>query len=134
MITRSAAEREVQARRMVFNVIMNNQDDHAKNFAFTLNQAEKWQVSPAYGLTFQMGPGGQHHSSVTGYGSQISRKALIKAAKAADISEKTLNTIIEEVCDVAASFVATANALGDAIPSAVIKSTAAKIEAAIKAL
>lgn len=81
-----------------------------------------------------MGPGVQHHSSVAGYGSQISREALIKAAKAADISEKTLNTIIEEVCDVAASFVATANSLGDAIPSAVIKSTAAKIEATIKAL
>lgn len=134
MITRSAAEREIQARRMVFNVIMNNQDDHAKNFAFTLNQAEEWQVSPAYDLTFQMGPGGQHQSSVAGYGSQISRKALIKAAKAADISEKTLNTIIEEVCDVAASFVATAKSLGDAIPSAVIKATSAKIEATIKAL
>ena len=52
MIIRSAAEREVQARRMVFNVIMNNQVDHAKNFAFTLNQAEEWQVSPAYDLTF----------------------------------------------------------------------------------
>lgn len=81
-----------------------------------------------------MGPGGQHQSSVAGYSSQISRKALIKAAKSADISEKTLNTIIEEVYDVAASFVTTANSLGDAIPSAAIKSTAAKIEATIKKL
>lgn len=134
MITRSVAEREIQARRMVFNVIMNNQDDHAKNFAFTLNQAEEWQVSPAYDLTFQMGPGGQHQSSVAGYGSKINRKALFKAAKSADISEKTLNGIIEEVCDVAASFMAQAKMLEDAIPLTVIKETAAKINANIKAL
>lgn len=134
MVTRSAVEREVQARRMVFNVIMNNQDDHAKNFAFTLNQNEEWQVSPAYDLTLQMGPGGQHQSSVAGYGTKISRKALIKAGKSADISEKIINTIIEEVCDVAATFTTMTKTLDDAIPKAVIKSTAAKIEAAIKAL
>lgn len=134
MITRSVAEREIQARRMVFNVIMNNQDDHAKNFAFTLNQNREWQVSPAYDLTFQMGPGGQHQSSVAGHGSKISRNALLKAAKSADISEKTLNSVIAEVCEVATSFVTSAKALGGAIPSAVIKETAEKINANIKAL
>ena len=134
MVTRSAKEREVQARRMVFNVIMNNQDDHAKNFAFILNEKEEWQVSPAYDLTFQNGPGGQHQSSVAGYGSQITRKALRKAAKSADISEKSLNLIIEEVSEVANSFVATANTLGNAIPAAVIKEVNSQIQANLKSL
>lgn len=134
MITRSAVEREIQARRMVFNVIMNNQDDHAKNFAFVLNQQQEWRVSPAYDLTLQTGPGGQHQSSIAGYGNNISRQALYKAAKSADINQKSLNTIIEEVCDVAASFAATAEALGDAIPARVIKEVQAKIQASIKAL
>ncbi|ADU72239.1 type II toxin-antitoxin system HipA family toxin [Pantoea sp. At-9b] len=134
MITRSMVEREIQARRMVFNVIMNNQDDHAKNFAFVLNQQEEWQVSPAYDLTLQMGPGGQHQTSVAGYGRDISRKALLKAAASADIADKTLQRIIEEVSDVAAMFVPTAQALGGAIPANVIQATADKINANIRAL
>ncbi|ROR09965.1 type II toxin-antitoxin system HipA family toxin [Erwinia sp. JUb26] len=134
MITRSATEREAQARRMVFNVIVNNQDDHAKNFAFSLNQNEEWRLSPAYDITFQSGPGGQHQSSVAGHGKNISRRALMTAAKSADISEKTMNRIIEEVCDVAAAFVATAKELGDAIPAAVLNEVNAKIKASIRAL
>lgn len=134
MVTRSVKQREVQARRMVFNVIMNNQDDHAKNFAFTLNENKEWQVSPAYDLTFQSGPGGQHQSSVVGYGSSISRNALLKAAKSVDISEKNLNLIIEEVSDVARTFVHTANALGDMIPATVIKAIDAQIQANLRAL
>ena len=60
-------EREIQARRMVFNVLMNNRDDHAKNFSFVLNEEGEWKVSPAYDLTFQDGPGGEHQSAVMGH-------------------------------------------------------------------
>ncbi|MDF7662285.1 type II toxin-antitoxin system HipA family toxin [Erwiniaceae bacterium L1_54_6] len=134
MITRSVREREIQARRMVFNVIMNNQDDHAKNFAFILNQNAEWQVSPAYDLTLQMGPGGQHQTAVAGYGRNINRKALLKAAASADISAKNLNLIIQQVTDVAACFVTVAKELGDAIPASVIKTSAEKIQANIRAL
>jgi serine/threonine-protein kinase HipA len=119
---------------MVFNVIMYNQDDHAKNFAFILNENEEWQVSPAYELTFKTGPGGQHQSSVAGYGSRVSREALLKAAKSADINEKSLNLIIEGVSDVVRTFVTTGKALGDAIPAAVIKTTDAQIQANLRAL
>lgn len=134
MVTRSAVAREVQARRMVFNVIMHNQDDHAKNFAFMLNDQQTWQVSPAYDLTFQHGPGGQHQTSVAGYGHRIPRAALIKAAKAADISEKRINALIDEVCEAARGFATTARALGDAVPEAVIADTQTAIQSAMRAL
>jgi len=134
MVTRSAVAREAQARRMVFNVVMHNQDDHAKNFAFMLNDQQTWQVSPAYDLTFQYGPGGQHQTSVAGYGHHIPRAALISVAKAADISEKRINALIDDVCEAANSFATTARALGDALPKAVIADTQAAIQTAMRAL
>ncbi len=72
LITRSATELKVQARRIVFNVLMHNRDDHAKNFSFTLNTEGEWKVSAAYDLTFQNGSEGEHQTSVGGYERQIS--------------------------------------------------------------
>ncbi|MFH0894739.1 MAG: type II toxin-antitoxin system HipA family toxin, partial [Bacteroidota bacterium] len=49
---------EQQYRRMLFNVVARNQDDHAKNFSFLMNLEGGWQVSPAYDLWFSDSPGG----------------------------------------------------------------------------
>ncbi|MEO6170041.1 MAG: HipA domain-containing protein, partial [Lysobacter sp.] len=57
-------EREVVTGfgRCVFNVIFNNRDDHAKNFSFRLEQDRRWILSPAYDLTFNEGPRGEHQT------------------------------------------------------------------------
>ncbi|EHD22401.1 type II toxin-antitoxin system HipA family toxin [Brenneria nigrifluens DSM 30175 = ATCC 13028] len=120
-MTRSVAEREVQARRMVFNVLMHNRDDHVKNFAFLLNEEKSWVVSPAFDLTFAEGPGGQHQTSVAGYGTNITRKLLMKVAAAADIAPVKMRAIIEEVETVAANFYRIAMQLTDDIPNAELK-------------
>lgn len=39
-------------RRMVFNVLANNTDDHSKNFAFLLERDGRWRLAPAYDMTF----------------------------------------------------------------------------------
>lgn len=127
MLTRSAAEREVQARRMVFNVLMNNRDDHAKNFAFIMDAAGDWRVSPAYDLTFQDGPGGEHQTSVAGQGSGITRAALVRAAGQADIARSRITAIVQEVSAVALTFREVAAELDGAIPAAVIAAVAARI-------
>lgn len=127
LITRSVVEREVQARRMVFNVIMNNRDDHAKNFSFILNREGEWKVSPAYDLTFQDGPGGEHQTAVMGYGARITRSMMLKAAENADISAKNMNAIIDEVADVATAFSGIAKSLSDAIPNGEIRNIADRI-------
>lgn len=120
LITRSVVEREVQARRMVFNVIMNNRDDHAKNFSFILSEEGEWKVSPAYDLTFQDGPGGEHQTAVMGHGARITRSILLKAGENADISAKSMNTIIDEVADVATLFPDFTKDFTGAIPKKVI--------------
>lgn len=57
-------------RRMVFNVMAKNCDDHAKNFAFILKEGESWRLAPAYDVTHAYNPAGewtyQHLLSVNG--------------------------------------------------------------------
>ncbi len=53
-------------RRMLFNVLAVNQDDHVKNLSFHMNRAGKWSLAPAYDLTFARGQGftAQHQMRV----------------------------------------------------------------------
>ncbi len=59
---------EQQFRRMVFNVIARNQDDHVKNIAFLMNKQGQWSLSPAYDIMFSFNPNGawtaQHQMSI----------------------------------------------------------------------
>jgi serine/threonine-protein kinase HipA len=61
---------EEQYRRMVFNVIARNQDDHVKNIAYTMNQQGLWSLAPAYDVTYSFNPFGdwtaQHQMSING--------------------------------------------------------------------
>jgi serine/threonine-protein kinase HipA len=47
---------EQMFRRMVFNIVMKNQDDHTKNFSFLMNKDGKWRLSPAYDITYVFDP------------------------------------------------------------------------------
>ena len=49
-------EAEEMFRRMVFNVLATNYDDHTKNFSFLLKKNEKWQLAPAFDLCFAFDP------------------------------------------------------------------------------
>ncbi len=71
-------------RRMVFNVMARNCDDHTKNFAFRLKQGESWELAPAYDVTHAYNPKGewtyQHLMSVNGKFDDIKRKDLLVEA------------------------------------------------------
>ena len=62
--------REEQFRRMCFNVLARNQDDHVKNIAFLMDSGGRWSLSPAYDLTYSYNPNGawtaQHQMSLNG--------------------------------------------------------------------
>lgn len=45
-------------RRMVFNILSNNTDDHNKNFSFIMNRHGQWRLAPAYDMTFIFNAGG----------------------------------------------------------------------------
>lgn len=71
-------------RRMVFNVMAKNCDDHTKNFAFRLKQGKTWELAPAYDLTHAHNPKGewtyQHLMSVNGKFNNITRADLMQEA------------------------------------------------------
>ena len=99
-------EREVQKSflRCVFNVVMNNRDDHAKNISFCLTQDRQWKLSPGYDLTFSTGLGGEHQMDVCGEGRNITRSDLMKLAKDNDVGEDYASETILALCEVAGNF------------------------------
>jgi len=71
-------------RRMAFNVMARNCDDHTKNFAFLLKQGHSWRLAPAYDVTHAYKPNGewtyQHLMSVNGKFQDITRADLMEVA------------------------------------------------------
>jgi serine/threonine-protein kinase HipA len=57
------ADIEEQFRRMVFNIVARNQDDHVKNIAFLMNRSGKWSLSPAFDMTYSYQPNGKWTST-----------------------------------------------------------------------
>ena len=101
-----ASDQAQQFRRMVFNVLAENVDDHTKNFSFIMDQTSKWQLSPAYDLIFSADPDSHffrhHEMSILGKRSNITRKDLLVFAQRQDI--KNANNIIDEVEEVVSQF------------------------------
>ena len=93
ILTRDARQVEQAFRRMTFNVLTHNQDDHAKNFAFVYG-ANGWELSPAYDLTFSQGMGGEHTTAIAGSGNP-GRAKLMEIASAFRVEAGA--KIIEEV-------------------------------------
>ena len=98
-LTRILSNREEDVlemfRRMVFNVLIDNQDDHAKNFAFLYDEASlSYRLSPAYDLT----PGktfcGEHMTSVNGKGKDIRDEDMLSLARQNRIPLSTAKEII----------------------------------------
>ena len=102
----SATEQAQQYRRMVFNVVAVNVDDHTKNFSFIMNENGIWQLSPAYDLIFSADPDShffRHHElSILSKRNNITRKDLLTFAQRQDI--KNADNIIDEVCSVVEKF------------------------------
>ncbi|TQO18515.1 serine/threonine-protein kinase HipA [Rhodoglobus vestalii] len=88
-------------RRMVFNVVAANCDDHTKNFGFLMDQSGQWSIAPAYDITHAFNPDGewthQHLMSVNGEFGRIQRKDFLTFAERHGIERAA--SIIGEVND-----------------------------------
>ncbi len=99
----SKAEAAQQYRRMLFNIIARNQDDHTKNISFLMGKDGKWKLSPAYDVTYSHNPAGkwtnQHQMSVNGKRDNFSKKELIYTGKSISISkpEEIIDKVIVAV-------------------------------------
>jgi serine/threonine-protein kinase HipA len=78
---RDKKEAQKAFARAVFNVLFHNGDDHPKNFAWRLGQDHRWQLAPAFDLTFNEGPMGQHNRDICGQATEIERPHLLRLAK-----------------------------------------------------
>jgi len=92
---------EQMYRRMVFNVLSKNCDDHTKNFAFRLKQDQVWELAPAYDICYAYRPDSQwvsqHALSINGKKKDISKHDLLAIAKMNNI--KKANGIIGQITD-----------------------------------
>ena len=92
-------EAEQMYRRMVFNVLARNCDDHTKNFSFRLKQGEKWELAPAYDVCHSYRPGSkwvsQHSLSINGKREGITRGDLLALAEGVNV--KKAGQVIDEV-------------------------------------
>lgn len=88
-------------RRMVFNVLAKNCDDHVKNIAFLMDRTGKWRLSPAYDICFSYKPDSiwvsEHQMTVNGKSKNIKKEDLIQCGKAMNIKESVANKIIQDV-------------------------------------
>lgn len=95
------SQAEEMYRRMVFNVIARNQDDHTKNISFLMDKNGQWSLSPAYDLSWAYNPKGawtsKHQMSINNKWDDISRDDLLSVAKSVNI--KQANNIINKVVE-----------------------------------
>lgn len=102
----SADEQSQQYRRMVFNVIAENVDDHTKNFSFIMLPNGEWHISPAYDIVFSADPDSHfyrnHELTILGKRKNITKQDLLLFAQRQDI--KNAASIIDEVAEVVMNF------------------------------
>ncbi|MCF8463338.1 MAG: type II toxin-antitoxin system HipA family toxin [Flavobacteriales bacterium] len=86
-------------RRMVFNVLCFNCDDHTKNISFLMDKRGEWRLSPAYDMTYAYNPENrwlkQHQMAVNGKRENIYRSDLLKVA-----SEMNIKRALEIIASV----------------------------------
>ena len=94
-LTQDPAQVEEMFRRMVFNLIADNKDDHGKNFTFLYDG--RWRLSPAYDLTYvPKGPGGEHATSRFYHGNP-GLEMVVKAGMEIRITRSRCLEIIDKV-------------------------------------
>jgi serine/threonine-protein kinase HipA len=95
--------REQQFRRMIFNVVARNQDDHVKNIAFLMDKAGTWSLSPAFDVTYAYNPAGlwtrRHQMTINGKTDGFTREDFEAAAQVAGLKRGRSEAILRDVMD-----------------------------------
>lgn len=92
---------EEQFRRMVFNIVARNQDDHVKNIAFLMDKAGVWSLAPAFDMTYSFQPTGKwtstHQMTLNGKRDNFTAEDFRDCARAATMKRGRAEAIIDEV-------------------------------------
>lgn len=105
---------EQQFRRMLFNVVARNQDDHVKNIAFLMNKAGEWSLAPAFDVTYAYNPEGlwtaRHQMTVNGKQDGFQRADFRACAAVAGLKRGRADTMLDEIIDVVSRWLVYAEA------------------------
>jgi len=97
---------EEQFRRMVFNIVARNQDDHVKNIAFLMDKGGNWSLAPAFDVTYSYQPTGRwtssHQMTMNGKRDNFTLDDFRACAKVASMKRGRAEAIINEVRNVVA--------------------------------
>ncbi len=92
---------EEQFRRMVFNIVARNQDDHVKNIAFLMDRQGHWSLAPAFDVTYSYNPSGAwtstHQMTLNGKRDDFTLEDFRACAKSALMKRGRAETIVEQV-------------------------------------
>lgn len=92
---------EQQYRRMVFNIVARNQDDHVKNIAFLMNKQGEWSLSPAFDVTYSYNPQGawtaRHQMTLNGKRNDFTMEDFRACARAASMKRGQAESIVKAV-------------------------------------
>ena len=95
---------EQQFRRMVFNIVARNQDDHVKNIAFLMDRSGKWSLAPAFDMAYSFNPDGKwtssHQMTLNGKQDDFTMNDFKLCARTASMVQGQFKTIVEEVIKV----------------------------------
>ena len=97
-LTKSFEEVEKLFRLMCFNVFSHNRDDHSKNFSFIYNEdLNKWELSPAYDLTYSYSINGEHATTINGNGVNPGLNDILNVAEKIGLDKKKAKKIAIEI-------------------------------------
>ena len=92
-------------RRMAFNVVARNQDDHVKNIAFLMDRSGRWSLAPAYDVTYSYNPGGRwtgsHQMSLNGKRDRFEGEDFVACARNAAMKRGRASQILGQVQEAA---------------------------------
>lgn len=92
---------EQQFRRMAFNIVARNQDDHVKNIAFLMDKAGRWSLSPAFDVAYSYNPEGawtsRHQMTLNGKRDGFTAADLVACAQGCMMKRGRAETILAEV-------------------------------------
>lgn len=100
-LTESQKSAEEAYRRMIFNVIERNCDNHIKNFSFLMNEEGKWSLSPAYDLIHsdEQASFGQHRMTINGKIDNITLDDLLICGLNSGLEANFMKSTIEQISD-----------------------------------
>lgn len=110
-------------RRMAFNIVARNQDDHVKNIAFLMNKSGEWSLAPAFDMTYSFNPAGAwtatHQMTMNGKRDNFTLEDFRACARTASMKRGRAETILAEVQEAVAGWRGFAEQAG--VPEAVLE-------------